>query len=257
MILEDESTNKSIALRNEIVCISNGSHLYGLNTEESDNDILSIFIEPELVVWSNRSWNTFNLRTPHQTTNPGDLDGYAYSLRHYIKLATQGNPSILTTLFADSNSILHIEPIGHLLFQERDLFVSQNAAPRFRGYLLNQIDRFRGIKQGHKPKRPHLVEAFGYDTKYAMHIYRLGLQGIEFLSNGHISCPMFDEGKELCLDIRSGSFTYDEVNDGITQLLLDLDEAISLSELPLEPDYDDIASLSAQMHYEFWDSVTQ
>ena len=54
---------------------------------------------------------------------------------------------------------------------------------------------------GAHTNRPELVAAHGYDTKYAMHALRLGLQGIELLTTGshhaarpepHRSIPALD-----------------------------------------------------------------
>jgi uncharacterized protein len=41
---------------------------------------------------------------------------------------------------------------------------------------------------GAHTNRPELVAVHGYDTKYAMHALRLGLQGIELLTTGRTPC---------------------------------------------------------------------
>lgn len=38
--------------------------------------------------------------------------------------------------------------------------------------------------------RPELIAAHGFDTKYAAHAVRLGMQGVEYLSTGRIQLPM-------------------------------------------------------------------
>ena len=43
---------------------------------------------------------------------------------------------------------------------------------------------------GAHTNRPELVAVHGYDTKYAMHALRLGLQGIELLTTGRITLPV-------------------------------------------------------------------
>jgi hypothetical protein len=45
--------------------------------------------------------------------------------------------------------------------------------------------------------RPELVAVHGYDTKYAMHALRLGLQGVELLSSGKITFPVPEPDREL------------------------------------------------------------
>lgn len=56
-------------------------------------------------------------------------------------------------------------------------------------------------------QRPELVERFGYDTKFAMHAVRLGLQGVEYVETGKITLPSPDA--QLLQAIRSGAFAID------------------------------------------------
>src|SRR5688572_31106775 len=41
--------------------------------------------------------------------------------------------------------------------------------------------------------RPELEEMYGFDTKYAMHMLRLGFQGVELLTTGRLNLPMRSE----------------------------------------------------------------
>jgi len=43
---------------------------------------------------------------------------------------------------------------------------------------------------GAHTNRPELVAIQGYDTKYAMHAFRLGCKGIELLTSGRITLPI-------------------------------------------------------------------
>jgi hypothetical protein len=64
-----------------------------------------------------------------------------------------------------------------------DRFVSRLAAVRFLGYLRGQKAAMTSQPEAHT-NRPELVAVHGYDTKYAMHALRLGLQGVELLTTG-------------------------------------------------------------------------
>ena len=55
---------------------------------------------------------------------------------------------------------------------------------------------------GAHTNRPELVAVHGYDTKYAMHALRLGLQGVELLTTGRITLPVPDRTAATC--VRSG-----------------------------------------------------
>jgi hypothetical protein len=51
----------------------------------------------------------------------------------------------------------------------------------------------------------------GYDTKYAMHALRLGLQGVELLSTGRITLPGPEPDRTYLRSIRRGERPLDEV----------------------------------------------
>jgi hypothetical protein len=52
--------------------------------------------------------------------------------------------------------------------------------------------------------RPELVEAHGYDTKYAMHALRLGYQGLELLEAGRVTLPMSERERSTVMAVRLG-----------------------------------------------------
>ena len=54
--------------------------------------------------------------------------------------------------------------------------MSRLAGGRFLGYLQAQKAGMTGAAGAH-PNRPELVAEHGYDTKFAMHALRLGVQG--------------------------------------------------------------------------------
>ena len=69
---------------------------------------------------------------------------------------------------------------------------------------------------GAHTNRPELVAIHGYDTKYAMHALRLGLQGIELLSTGRITLPAPEPDRAYLRSIRRGERPLDEVLAAIT-----------------------------------------
>lgn len=68
-------------------------------------------------------------------------------------------------------------------------FASRLAADRFLGYLQAQAAAMMGERSVHT-NRPELVAIHGYDTKFAMHALRLGVQGVELLQTGRITLPV-------------------------------------------------------------------
>jgi hypothetical protein len=241
-------------MNTEILRLQNGSKLYGLDHAGSDDDLLALFVEPPENVFSYGQTKTYNLhdRIPGEKTVAGDIDGIAFSVRHFLTLASLGNPSLLATLYAPSPAIISGNDCGLTILHSRDLFVSKLAAPRFLGYMAAQLQRLTGKKAGHIPNRPEIVAEFGYDTKYASQVARLALQGIEFLADGKMTLPMLESDVKLCKDIRFGQYSFDDCIDILDTLEEVLKQTIAKSTLPDEPDYAKIWHMSRVIHEETW-----
>lgn len=238
-----------VAFENEIWRVINGSQLYGTATTVSDEDQLGVFIEPlEYVVGFKRMDDyTWRSKPEGVRAEAGDTEISLYSLRKFMNLLIAGNPSILATIYARDELVVH-DRLDLRIFQEP--IASKKAYPRFKGYLHSQKERALGIKQGHKARRDELVGEFGYDTKYMMHAIRLGLQGIEYLETGRISSPSKDA--QWLLAIRNGEYTEQECLDYIDRLLIQLDDAVEKSTLPDEPDYKTLTDLMITWHEWMW-----
>lgn len=245
---------KQIAAENEIIRFVNGSKLYGNDHAESDDDAIAIFIEPPEYVFSKRKIETSLLhdRSPQAKSQAGEVDGVSYSLRHFNSLALGGNPAILTVLFAPDQFWLYETPEGRKLLENSELYVSMEAAPRFKGYLKNQYDRFTGVRSGHIPNRPELVAKYGYDVKYCMSVARLAYQGIEYFQTGTIVSPMKSDMINHLRAIREGWYTYDEAVEVLEKLEKRLYKAIEASDLPEHPQYDKVYELSRELHESWW-----
>ena len=50
-----------------------------------------------------------------------------------------------------------------------------------------------------------------YDTKYAMHALRIGLQGVELLQTGRISLPVSEPERSMLRAVRAGDVALKEV----------------------------------------------
>lgn len=80
--------------------------------------------------------------------------------------------------------------LGAELCALRPALLSQRAGRGYLGYLRGQKERLLGVRGQKHVNRPELIEAHGFDTKYAMHAARLGYQGVELLSTGRLTLPM-------------------------------------------------------------------
>jgi hypothetical protein len=165
----------------------------------------------------------------------GDLDVIVYSARKWARLALAGNPTVLLVLFVPDEEVVFRNQVGAELVGNAHRFVSRLAAVRFLGYMQAQKAAMTG-QAGARTNRPELVAVHGYDTKYAMHALRLGLQGIEFLTTGRITLPVPEPRRAYLRAIRHGQVPLAEVLDAITSAETQLIQLRGNSAIPDQPD---------------------
>lgn len=241
---------------NEILRTTVGSELNGTNIDGvGDHDEMGVYIElPSHVFspWGGLDHHTHSTQPEGVRSGPGDVDRTMYSLRRYLQLASAGNPNVLLPLYAPSQFVLSINDLGHELRAHRGLFSTKNTGKRFYRYMHDQFQRMMGVKRGHTPNRPELVEEYGFDVKYASLLVRLGLQGIEMMETGGLTLPMPEEQRLMCVGIRTGAYTFDDVVVIAKDLDQRLSRAIDSSSLPPEVDRASIDRLSSAMHLSHW-----
>jgi hypothetical protein len=91
---------------------------------------------------------------------------------------------------APPEAIIVCTPLGEELRALAPLIASRRAGHAFLGYLQAQKQRLLGTRGQKRVRRPELVARDGYDSKYAMHLCRLGYQGLEFVQTGRLTLPM-------------------------------------------------------------------
>jgi uncharacterized protein len=241
-----------------------GSTLHGLHHgDQDDRDEMAIFLEPpEFLVGlrfaqSGSSWGPLEHyveRTQHEgaRSGPGDLDLVAYTLRKWLRLALSGNPTIILLLFSPEDSLLVSTDRGAALRELAPSIVSRKAGPRYVGYMQAQKERLLGTRGQRNVNRPELIEAHGFDTKYAMHVARLGLQGIELLTTGRLTLPMGEPERSRVMAIRRGEIPLDETIAEIEEIERRLHVAVDESALPDEPDYAQVDEFVIDSYREAW-----
>lgn len=233
-----------------------GSTIHGTNVDaQDDRDEMAIVVEPMDYVIGLKHWET----TVHRTqpdgvrSGPGDLDLVYHSLRKFCRLAALGNPTILIPLFVADRGVISITKLGFELIAKRDMFLSRHAGKSFLGYMESQRKRLAG-EQGSRHGRPRqeLIDKYGFDTKYAGHIIRLGLQGVELMRTARMSLPMSEEHQARIRSIRTGQV---ELNDVLTQggeLERELRDLLDSTPLPREPDKDAIDLFLRYAYIDTW-----
>lgn len=113
-----------------------GSHMYGTNTPESDNDYRGIAIQ-----------EVKDLMNPfhhfEQFIETKKEDRTIWNVDKFFKLAYDNNPNILEILYANDKTITKITEEGEFLLDNSRFFLSQEVRKTFTGYAISQINRIK------------------------------------------------------------------------------------------------------------------
>jgi hypothetical protein len=261
---------RALAERGLILRVQVGSGVHGTSVQDQDDrDEMGICLEPaEFVTGLARVGGTdaappvpFEQYQRHTVwdkpggvanrSGAGDLDVVIYSARKWCRLAVGGNPTVLLALFVPDQDVVFRDRVGVELVDNAHRFVSRLAADRFLGYLQSQRSAMTGEVGAHT-NRPELVAQHGYDTKYAMHAMRLGLQGVELLRTGRITLPVPEPGLSYLRAIRRGELPLDEVVEAVSSAQAELAGLRDRSALPDQPDRRWVNDWLHRSHLDYW-----
>lgn len=204
---------KRIAENGAILRCQVGSGVHGVAIEGTDDrDEMGICIEPPEYVIGLKQFEQYIFRTQPEgvRSGAGDLDLIIYSLRKWMRLALQGNPSVILPLFVPEHEVMRGSWAGAHLRENRDRLVSKQTTERFLGYMRAQRGQLLGIGSGTHTNRPELIEKYGFDTKFAMHMLRLGVQGVELATEGEFTTPVAEPWRTRLIELRRGEYTKDQ-----------------------------------------------
>jgi len=238
-----------------------GSGVHGLAIQNTDDrDEMGICVEPYAMACGlHAPFEQFCYRSAAERggagapSEPGDLDLTIYSLRKWTRLALQGNPSILVLLFAPDFAVVQQSSAGEQLRKDlAPLFASRQAGQRFLGYLIGQRQRLLGERGQKNVNRKALTDRYGYDTKYAGHMVRLGYQGIEFMETGRITLPMPATERRVVRSIRQGDYSLNDVLSLAGRLEVSLRDLLTTSPLPMLPDTQAVEAWMLDQYWAKW-----
>lgn len=217
-----------------------GSGIHGVTVDgQDDRDEMGLCIERPNYVIGLDGFEQYIYRTQPEgvRSGPGDLDLTVYSLRKWARLALAGNPTVLMPLFVPDSEVVIDSDIGKGLRKHPERFLSRQTANRFLGYMTAQREQMMGLRGKKHTNRPELVAVHGFDTKFAYHMVRLGLQGVELLTTGRVTLPTAEPDRTWLRELRQGKHTMQESLDRATALEAQLVELRDSSDLPLKPDH--------------------
>lgn len=127
-----------------------GSHAYGTNLPESDEDFRGVAALPKDCIIG---------LFPFEQYEDNQGDRMIYSLHKFFKLAAECNPNVLELLYVRDEDILFTNGFGKVLRDNRDIFLSKKAKFKFSGYAFAQLNRIKRHRHwllnppSHKPVR--------------------------------------------------------------------------------------------------------
>lgn len=199
-----------------------GSKAYGLDTETSDTDIKGIFVVPTIEL--------LGIKKFKETYDHVDLDFSYHEVGKFMKLAMNGNPTILEQLFL--TDYLQLTEAGKLLVGNRKVFLNNVIRKSYYGYAYSQM--------------MYLVTHDGFGNgrnnrykKHARHCYRLLYQGKELLETGDLTVRVSSAVREELFAL--ADLSPNELVDKFTEEHHKFDSIDSV--LPDKPDTDAINEL--------------
>lgn len=244
-----------VASAGEIVRVLVGSGVHGTSIDGyDDRDEMGVCLEPPDYVCGLQIFEQYIYRSQPEgaRSGVGDLDLTIYSARKWLRLAMDGNPTVLTPFFVPEEHILTLSMVGESLLKLAPYVLSRKAGARYLGYLRAQRDRLLEVRGGKHTNRPELIEQYGFDTKYAHHMVRLGLQGVELLERGTVTLPIPEPSRSWLIELRRGLHTKQEALDAAAVCEARLETLIKTSDLPPEPHTETVNRWLTTAHLNWW-----
>lgn len=220
-----------------------GSRLYGMSTSESDTDTKGIFARNfEDVVPSESHY--FGLKSlpkdkPLERKNglegPAKVESVFYSIKRFIELCMKGNPTLIEVAFVPDNMLLQRTPISdEIMSFVRSNFMTKQTLKSYIGYFLDQ-------------KRNN-----GDTPKKASHVYRIGMQAIDFAKTGNINPVLSGPELEMALNIRHCNIDKADLEKLIAYLDVKLQQAEKSNVLIDAPDENAANDFLVYIHKKYY-----
>jgi len=280
-----------------------GSHLYGTQNENSDQDFCGVFIADLDHYFGLKQKDELNESITSKDENDKNtkyaVDKKFYEIRKFFKLAMDNNPAIIEHLFVPPDKFNFIHPEMVDIINNRYHFLHKGLYHRFLGYAYSQkrkmvvkLDKYsdyeyvRNILKSIPPNkvvynleqelkdyilinknkeklievgdikipmgvtckkaidildkrfkslsnRTELIKKHGFDTKFASHLIRLVMEGIELLKTGNLKFPL--QYNYYIRQIKDGYYSLDDILCKFDELEKEINYWMENSILPTHP----------------------
>lgn len=190
-----------------------GSHLYGLNTPESDEDIRGVYLDTNIGNIIGLSKNEFMERRNQEE------DFFLTEFRKFLKLLSRGNTECLELLF--NTNWIEVTEEWHSIRQYRHNLVGAKQviacltggekANFEAGYIGNEIRLAMGERTGLLgSKRKMALDKYGFSPKNMVQLLRLTFCGTSFFNTGIFPARLPEPIRSELLDIKVNPEKYDK-----------------------------------------------
>ncbi len=117
-----------------------GSHLYGLNNEDSDVDTSGVY-----ACTKDELFGCFGYKP--QVTDARH-DNTWFEIGELIRLLLKSNPTVMESLFVPNDKVLgKVHPLMQMVLDNREQFIGKQCFNPFFGYAKSQIEKARGLNK--------------------------------------------------------------------------------------------------------------
>lgn len=120
---------------NTVFITRHGSHAYGTNVATSDEDFKGVTIPTKpYYLGSQNRFEQAELKDP---------DAVVYEIRKFFNLASACNPNVIEVLHTDPSDHILVSPVGQVILDNKDKFLSKRIRFTFSGYAVSQLKRIK------------------------------------------------------------------------------------------------------------------
>lgn len=246
-----------------------GSVSYGISSDTSDMDVVGFCIPKKEDIFTHlageipgfgRQIQRFDVWQQHHIMDKEarqEYDFSIYSIVKYVQLAMENNPNILDSLFTPHRCVLFCSSVAQIIRENRRTFLHKGSYQKFKGYMFSQLHKIEQKTNSSNPKRADTIEKHGFDTKFASHAVRLGLEVEQILIEGDLD---IERNREVLKSIRRGEWSIDRIKEFCSQKERHLDDLYQKSTLQHSPDEEAIKDLlmnCLEQHYGSLDNAVK
>lgn len=198
-----------------------GSMAYGVNKDDSDEDIYGFAIPPKGIIFPHlvgvipgydKQWERFDQYQQHHIkfSDKKEYDLTIFNIVKYFRLCADGTPNAIDSLFTSPNCVKSITHVGNMVRDERKIFLSKKLWHTYKGYGFSQLNKIRNKTNPSSEKRKADIAEHGIDLKFAYHVVRLINQVEQVLVEGDMDLLA---NREQLKSIRRGEWTIDEIEE--------------------------------------------